>query len=241
MNSLLGLSFLAAGLLEIILPFAVCFYVTRRLGTTWRTVFIGALMFIASLIRFPLNQYTSIAILRMGLGDFSWTLLAAFPSLTAGVFEEGARYIAYRYLVKEHSMDNAVTYGAGHGGIESILIVDVNITIIGVILLTNPALLPAEQLAAINVTQAYMPFIGLYERAIAIIIQIGLSVMVMESFRKRDPRYFVSAVSLHFLIDFMALIVLTKSVFFTELIFTGFAIGIGVWTYDRIQETAPKE
>jgi uncharacterized membrane protein YhfC len=58
-------------------------------------------------------------------------MLIALPSLTAGVFEETARYIAYRFLLKEHNMENGLIYGVGHGGIESIMLVGVNVVTIG--------------------------------------------------------------------------------------------------------------
>lgn len=55
----------------------------------------------------------------MNLGSYTYALLVAFPSLTAGIFEESARYIAYKYIVKDHSFGNGLTLGSGHGGIDT--------------------------------------------------------------------------------------------------------------------------
>jgi len=230
-----AVSLIAAGLLEIIYPIALAFYVKRRLNSDWRIFFIGCAMFLASLIRIPLNNYVSVAILGAGLGQATMILLSAFPSLTAGVFEEGARYIAYRFLVKEHTLENGVMYGAGHGGIESIFLVGVSVLSMGVILLTNPSLFPEWQLQALAATPLYLPFVGFYERFMTIIIQIGLSLMVLESFRKKDLRYLAAAVLLHFFIDFSVLLVVGYGVLYAELAVTGFALGLGYWSLERFR------
>ena len=230
-----AISLIAAGLLEIVYPIALAFYVKRRLNTDWRIFFIGCAMFLASLIRIPLNSYASTAILGADLGQATMILLLVFPSLTAGVFEEGARYIAYRLLVKEHTLENGVMYGAGHGGIESIFVVGVGVLSAGVIILTNPSLFPAWQLQGLAATPLYLPFVGFYERFMTIIIQIGLSLMVLESFRRKDLRYLAAAVVLHFLIDFVAILVVGYGVLYAELAVTGFALGLGYWSLEKFK------
>lgn len=231
-----GLVYVLSGLLEIAVPIALGFYLRRRLNVSWRWFFLGALFFIASLIRLPLNQYVSLAILTRGVGgSHMWLLLSAFPSLTAGVFEEAARYVAYRFVMKEHSMSNGLMYGAGHGGIESILVVGVNVTILGALLLLKPSLLQPQIVDAVQMSPAYMPLIGLYERIMAMTIQIGLSVMVLESFRRSNMRYLLLAMILHFALDFIALSTLKYGVLYPELAATGFALGIGYWCYEIVR------
>ena len=230
-----GLSFVAAGFLEIAYPIALAFYIKRSLGTSWRIFFVGCAMFLASLVRIPLNNYGSLWILGADLGQATVILLTAFPSLTAGVFEEGARYVAYRFVVKEHTLENGFMYGAGHGGIESIFLAGINVFIIGVLVLTNPSAFPAFQLAAIEETPLYLPFVGFYERVMAIVIQIGLSVMVLESFRRKDLRYLGAAVLIHFVIDFAVLMVVSGGVLYAELMTTGFALALGYWSLGRLR------
>lgn len=228
-----GVSFAVAGLLEIVYPLALAYYLKRSLGTDWRVFFIGCALFLASLIRIPLNNYATVAILGADLGLYTMTLVYVFPSITAGVFEEGARYIAYRSLVKEHTLENGLMYGAGHGGIESIFLVGANVLSVGVILLTNPATIPASQLAAIEATPLYLPFVGFYERIMAIIIQISLSVVVLESFRKRDMRYLAAAILIHFALNFLVVMTMGYGILYAEMAVTGFALGLGYWTLDK--------
>jgi uncharacterized membrane protein YhfC len=228
-----GVSFAVAGLLEIVYPLALAYYLKRSLGTDWRVFFIGCALFLASLIRIPLNNYATVAILGTDLGQYTMTMVYVFPSITAGVFEEGARYIAYRSLVKEHTLENGLMYGAGHGGIESIFLVGANVLSVGVILLTNPATIPASQLAAIEATPLYLPFVGFYERIMAIIIQISLSVVVLESFRKRDMRYLAAAILIHFALNFLVVMTMGYGILYAEMAVTGFALGLGYWTLDK--------
>jgi len=231
-----GLSFLAAGFLEIAYPIALALYIKRRLGVSWSVFYVGCAMFLASLARIPLNNYASLWIMGADLGQATMILLTAFPSLTAGVFEEGARYIAYRFVVKEHTLENGFMYGAGHGGIESIFLAGINVFTIGILVLTNPSTIPAWQLAAIEATPLHLVFVGLYERVMAIAIQIGLSIMVLESFRRKDLRYMAAAVLIHFTIDFAVLMVVSYGVLYAELMTTGFALGLGYWSLERMRD-----
>jgi len=231
-----GLSFAAAGFLEIAYPIGLALYIKRRLRVRWSVFYVGCAMFLASLVRIPLNNYASLWVMGAGLGQITMILLTALPSLTAGVFEEGARYVAYRFVVKEHTLENGLMYGAGHGGIESIFIAGINVLTIGYLVLTNPSVIPAWQLAAIEATPLYLPFVGLYERIMAIAIQIGLSLMVLECFRRKDLRYLAAAVLIHFVIDFAVLMVVSYGVLYAELMTTGFAVGLGYWSLEKLRK-----
>jgi uncharacterized membrane protein YhfC len=232
-----GAVYVFSGALETLIPFGLGFMLRRRLGVSWRWFFVGALMFLASLIRFPLNQYVYSAVLTQGFGNtMTMLILAAFPSLTAAVFEEGARYIAYRYVFDEHGLKEGLMYGAGHGGIESVFIVGINVLTMGILLLVNPSYLPQPILESILMSPAYLPLVGLYERLGAMTLQIGLSVMVLEYFRRRDVRYLVGAVALHFLVDFVALATLGYGWVYPELALTVVALGMGYWMLRKAGE-----
>jgi uncharacterized membrane protein YhfC len=228
-------AYLFSGILEIIVPVLVAYYFIRKYNTSYRVLLIGAIMFVLSLVRIPLNQYVSMYIYYWNIGAYTFFMLAAFPSLTAGVFEESVRYIAYKYLIKEHTMANGLTLGAGHGGAESILVVGINVLTIGYLLLTNPGAFPPYQLLAIESSPVYLPFVGFYERLTALVVQISLSTMVLMSFRTGRNIYFASAILLHFLLDLFAILTINYGIVYPELIATGFALGLGFWAYDRVR------
>ncbi len=237
MDVTIGVAYLFSGALEILIPFGLGLMLKRRLGVSWRWFFVGALMFLASLIRFPLNRYVSSAVSTQGYGvALDMLILAAFPSLTAGVFEEGARYIAYRYIIDDHSLMNGLMYGAGHGGIESVFIVGVNVLTMGILILFIPSSLPRPILESISMSQVYLPLVGLYERLGAMTLQMGLSVMVLECFRRKDMRYLFVAVALHFLVDFVALATLRYGWVYPELVITVVGLGTGYWVIKKARD-----
>jgi uncharacterized membrane protein YhfC len=236
-----ALAYLISGIFEIVIPVLIGLYFVKRFNTSLNVLVIGCVMFVLSLIRVPLNQYISSEIYYMNFGSYTLVLLYAFPSLTAGVFEEGVRYIAYKFLVNDHRIENGLTYGVGHGGAESIILVGINSIAFGYFLLFNPGVFPPFQLASIQASPIYLPFVGLYERIMAIIVQISLSVIVLMTFRTGRKIYFGVAIILHFLIDFLASLTLSYGVIYPELIATGFALGLGFWTYDKYRADQIKE
>ena len=232
----LGSVFIVSGILEIIIPLALGFYIIRRFGTSWKTWFVGALMFIVSLIRIPLNSYASQLVLSGPISPLTYSLLIAIPSLTAGVFEEVARFVGFKFLIKDDSYEKGVTYGAGHGGIESIFLVGINVLSIGAVLLTNPEVIPPVQLDAMLATPFYLPLVGVYERIMAMIVQIGFSVMVLETVRKNDLKYLAAAIGLHASLNCLAVYAVNYSILASELLITGFALGLGYWAYNRLND-----
>ena len=236
MSSTLGAIFIVSGLLEIIIPLGLGFYVTRKFGTSWKSWFVGALMFLLSLVRIPLNTYANQIVLAAPMSPMTYTLLALVPSFTAGVFEELARYVGFRFIIKDDSYEKGVTYGAGHGGIESIFIVGLSVLSTGVILFTSPETLPPAQLEMILTTPLYLPLVGLYERIMAMIVHIGFSLIVLESLRRKDIKYLVAAIVLHSLMNFLAVSVVGYSILYSEILVTGFALGLGYWTYNKLRD-----
>ena len=56
------------------------------------------------------------------LSENLW-LYALYGGLAAGLFEETGRYLTMRFLMKgKWTRENALMYGAGHGGLEAVLI-----------------------------------------------------------------------------------------------------------------------
>jgi uncharacterized membrane protein YhfC len=170
----------------------------------------------------------------------TYILLIAIPSLTAGIFEETARYLGLRYLIKDDSFEKGLTYGAGHGGIESILLVGLNVLSVGVTLLRSPEALPQAQLDSLLAAPFYLPLVGVYERIMAMGVQIGFSIMVLVSIRRKDVKYLLTAIGLHVLMDFLAVYVVGYSILYSELLITGFAVGLGYWAIKVLRDEGIK-
>ena len=134
-----------------------------------------------------------------------------------------------KYIIKNDTYETGLTYGAGHGGIESILLVGFNVLFVGIFILSKPQLLSPVLIQALNVMPTYFPLIGVYERLIAMTAQIGFSLMVMISIKNNDLRYFILAIGLHAFFDYLAIAVVDYSIVASEMLLTVFVLGQGYW------------
>jgi len=207
----------------VLVPLVLGFALHRRLRVGWRYFAFGALIFFLFqlITRVPAVEIIQ-AILTPQLKAspalrWAWYVILA---LTAGLFEEVGRFVGYRWLMgKENKTWNkAVMYGAGHGGLESMLLVGGLGLLTLIQLLIIPSLnlssLPAatqkqiaDQFAAIAAQPAWLPLLGGYERVCAIAFHIAMSVVVLQVFRRGQIRWLWVAVLSHFAFDFSAIAV----------------------------------
>jgi uncharacterized membrane protein YhfC len=139
----------------------------------------------------------------------------------AGVFEETARFIAFKILKKKYTgVGTGLAYGLGHGGMEAILFVGLSMinTIIFSIILnvgnieTITGKLQGESLEQINTqittiltTSPYLFLVGGIERVFAICIQISLSIIVFYSvYGKNKLWLYPFSIILHAIINIPA-------------------------------------
>src|SRR5690625_4537103 len=96
----------------------VSWFFARRLGVGALVWFVGAASFIASqVLRLPV-------ITGLEAAGVSVMLVTTFAVFSSGLFEEGARYIAFRWgLKRRRRAEDGVVFGLGHGGAEAILLI----------------------------------------------------------------------------------------------------------------------
>jgi uncharacterized membrane protein YhfC len=111
-------------------PIAIYVYASKRYHTRLLPVVIGASIFI--LFGVILKAVgTGILLLIPGFketADNIPVLKAFIAAVLAGVFEETGRFVAFKLLNKKNKCEDigtAFAYGAGHGGIEAIVIVGI--------------------------------------------------------------------------------------------------------------------
>jgi len=206
------------GLLMIGMPLALALLLTARFRQSWRLIWIGAGTFVLSqVVHLPanmaLNRLFTSGTLPMPPAAWRVPLFAALGGLSAGLFEEGARYAAYRWWARDaRSWSKALVLGCGHGGAEAVLLGV--LALYGLLSLLSlrgvdlSTLVPAEQLgAAQQQVNAYwnMPWpaalLGAVERALTIPVQIGLSVLVLQVFARGQLRWLWLAMAWHAAID----------------------------------------
>ncbi len=202
----------------IILPILLAFYLTRKFRLSWKLVFAGALTFLASqVLHIPL-VYGLTALFQSGVLSVprAWTIVfnAIVLGLLAGIFEETARWILYKFILKgAKTWNEGVLVGVGHGGVEAVILGGLAlVSVVSMIAMRNADLsafgIPAEQLelAKKQVTAfwsapIYMAFLGLVERVFAVCLHLSLSVMVLYSVVYRKPIWFWVALIWHAVVD----------------------------------------
>jgi uncharacterized membrane protein YhfC len=203
----------------IILPIVLGFWLTRKYKLSWKLFIAGAVTFIASQVLHIPFLFGLTAMFKNGMlpsPSAAWTTLfnAVLLGLLAGIFEESARYILYKFFLKKaNTWNEGVLVGAGHGGIEAMLLGVAGVfTLINMVALQNADLstmgIPAEQLAlaqqqvtAFWASPAYMGFIGLLERVFAVCLHLLLSSMVLYSVAYKKPVWFWIALLWHAFVD----------------------------------------
>lgn len=210
-------------ILMVIIPIAAAIIIRQKTGAGWRLFFIGAATFIFSqILHIPFNWLvgkTGLLPTDLSIG-MNLLIVAVFLGLSAGVFEEGSRYLAYRFWAKDaRSWSRGMMLGAGHGGIEAILLgLILLINNFSLLMVANNATLmstiPAGQQATIMSTAQqilqlpwYGVLLGAVERLFAVIAHLAMSVLVLQAFLRGSIRWLFLSIGFHGMLNAVAVIV----------------------------------
>ncbi|NLP36742.1 MAG: YhfC family intramembrane metalloprotease [Firmicutes bacterium] len=203
--------------LSLIVPVLLAIWFVRKFGINFSVVIAGALTFIVfqMVLRIPLLQLLTMRFPGLvpnpqdAMALFIYTF---FLSLSAALFEEGGRWLVYKYFVKKPAnWQNAIGFGIGHGGIEAILLVGLtgifNLLFLVLIKLDlNPFggtmfYLLENSKAQLLQTPAYMFLLAGIERMLVIPAHVAFSVLVVLSLARKEGKYFILALLGHFLLN----------------------------------------
>jgi uncharacterized membrane protein YhfC len=209
-------------LLMIGMPIALAIWLSKKTRAPWMLFGVGAVTFIGSqLVHLPLNWgLTALFKALQPNPQPQWWHLpfnAIVLGLTAGLCEETARYVGYRWLAKRaRYWRDALMLGAGHGGTEAILLGGyVALTFVNMVVLrqmdwatvglTGDALAKAQRdVATFWSVPAYLVPLGAVERLFSLTVHVSLSVMVLQVFTRRNWGWLAAAIGYHFLTDAVA-------------------------------------
>ena len=190
------------------LPIGLFVYAKKKLGAKTAPFFIGCGVFFVMVLMLEAAIHRIVFQLAGEALTGSVILYAVYGGLMAALFEETGRYIAMRFLVKPMDFPNAFMYGAGHGGVEAMLLCGVASisNIAGAVMINSGtmsaqlATLDAEKaadtaaaLSALWTTPSLTFFAGGVERIIAVVLHLSLSILVFQSIRKKAPMELVRA------------------------------------------------
>ena len=218
--SYVGIAIMIAG--GILLPVIVTICWLRKTKERITTVLVGAatwLVFSMGLEKIPIyflfNPNTQLGKTILG----SVVLYTVIGALLAGLFEETGRLVAYKTLLRKRTnKETGISHGIGHGGFEAMFLMAVTgieyIVFAGMInagtfqSVIDQAVasgLDASSLQALPVQIALITpangLLSIVERAAAMLLHIGLSILVFHAVRERKTHLYLLAIVLHALFD----------------------------------------
>ena len=207
-------------LLGLAVPIVLAAFFRKKYGAALVPFFIG--MAVMVLFALTLEQIVHSVVLGAPLGGTILNnpyLYGLYGGFMAGLFEEGGRFLAMRFLLKKQhaNRSNALMYGAGHGGIEMALLLcfgminnlvfalAVNAGKLETLLAPLDEAARASLLPGIEQLCTASPFVFLaspLERFAALAAQLALSVIVWKAAAEKGKMgYLALAFVLHLLID----------------------------------------
>ncbi|KRL11322.1 YhfC family intramembrane metalloprotease [Schleiferilactobacillus perolens] len=232
--------------LSILIPVGAAFWWIHRHPAvdSWATVGVGLVVYIlfAMLLETPFRGIAA------NFKNTPW-LYALYGALLAGVFEEIGRWLGMRHIMKKgvdrlQRPGTPLLYGLGHGGIEMVIIGGFStlstLVLSFTINQTGPtAFLQKYPLLASTVKQLTGGAAGLFslalaERIMALILQIGFSILVWHFVRTGKKFYWVGVpILVHAVVDFVPALSQAQAIgtVATELILLVLTVAFGVIMY----------
>ncbi len=217
----------------------------KRKGADLLPFFVGAAVMI--LFAFVLEGAVHRLVLSHTSIGSNILLFSIYGGLMAGLFEETGRFIAFKTLLRNRldKRVNALMYGAGHGCLEAIWILGFaminNLVWTFIINSGNTAMLFSSvqegmeaqvisTIAALTGSPSILFLTGLIERIFALTIQISLSVFVWYAVKERKTEFYLYAIGLHAVVDFISAFASSSgvSVVLIEALIGAFAVLVAV-------------
>ena len=222
--NILSVTYFLNGFLMIAIPVGLTIYMTRKFKQGWRLFLIGAATFIFSqVLHIPFNALVSPLFNQFGFIALPVVLqnaiLSGFLGLSAGLFEELSRYAMYRWWAKDaRSWGMGLLAGAGHGGIEAIILgllvlygyiqmLIVRGVDISTLVAPDQVELAKTQIQAYWSAPWYMTMLGALERLFTIPLHLACSVLVLQAFTRKKFWWVGLAILYHALADGVAVFV----------------------------------
>ena len=205
----------ASAVLIMLLPIVLAVVLIRKIKVELRLFGIGAVTFIVSqTLLVPFTAWTLTPLLvSLGVstspepGSTQLLLFGVIMGLSAGVFEETARYIVYsRWLDKARQWKDALMFGAGFGGTEAFVLgVFALLNFLQAITIRNgdmSQLSPQDFGAAQAFSELYWRqewyyyLLPILKITSIILLQLSASVLVLQAFTRKSIGWFFAAIIL---------------------------------------------
>ena len=177
-------------LLSMSLPLGLAFLLVFRDKRRAKALLLGIITFLI------FQVFTRIPLLQLVLPNQVWYILFTYEqpllylfllALSAGLFEEIGRYLIMKKWLSKGSFMEVFTFGVGHGGIESILIVGLGV-----------------MLSDVSSVDDFSLIMGGVERVFAMCMHVAFSFLVYTQISKRQKYGLVLSILAHTFVNFIA-------------------------------------
>jgi len=207
------------GLLMMAIPVALGVWLASRYRAPWGVFVAGAVTFVLSQVgHLPFNQFLlSPFALSMGWVALDGTISitgAIVYGLSAGVFEELARYLILRFWKRDvRNWGEGMMFGAGHGGIEAVLLGGLALTALIQALAARgvedlSTLVAPDQIEMLQASLEsywalpwYAALLGAFERLLAMTLHLSLTLLVIQGLRSGKAGWLGAAIVWHAFAD----------------------------------------
>ena len=179
-------------IISFCIPLGVLGYLLIRKRSYLKYFLFGICGFTISqiLIRIPLLSLVQGTDAYLAFGALYPLLIIFLLALSAGLFEEPARFLFLRHTSKRDAdLNIPLFYGLGHAGVEAIVFVG----------LQNLVLLFTQQ--SLLLTLNVEVFLAGFERISAFMLHIALSLIIYYGIMKAKKRYLLLAIAFHTLMN----------------------------------------
>lgn len=209
----------------LLIPIVVSIYLKRKYQAKFYTFFIGFFTFL--IFAFVLERLMHSFILTSAVGNFivsNMFFYALYGGFMAALFEEGGRFVAFKFLIKdidEQDDSTALMYGAGHGGIEVLLILVASMisnlmislsinngTINDILSSMDETTLGqyTQAITALCATPSWYFILSIVERISAFTAQLCMSLLVFKAVKDKQYIYLLISFLFHLLLDAVAVL-----------------------------------
>ncbi|MBR6325368.1 MAG: YhfC family intramembrane metalloprotease [Lachnospiraceae bacterium] len=212
-------------LFSIAVPVILGIVLWKKYKTAFPVFFIGCATFV--LFALILEQILHTIVMASPAGDFLFgntIATAIYGGLAAGIFEETGRFLAMKKFLKKYypNPHNALMFGAGHGGIEMIMVygitmvnniaysVMINSGQMESVIAAVPAAQQGQIRSVIDQLIAVQPgtlLAGGFERISAVLLHLAFSVLVWTAVTKGKTMLYPLAILCHALVDGLMVII----------------------------------
>ena len=210
---------IASGLLCVLIPLAaLIIYKKKNREIKAMNAFWGGLAFFV--FAMVLEQLLHMVMLPVVQNNI-W-LYAVYGAFAAGIFEETARFIVFKTIMKKDTDPrNSIMYGIGHGGIESVLVAGtglISLAAVGILVntvgldetlkltgATDEATIAVAtaQITALQSQSIGMCFVSVFERCLAMVLHVAVSVWVFRAAKEKGKVWlYPAAILMHAAGDF---------------------------------------